>query len=148
MMKIRKMLPGDYANVYNLWINTPGMGLNTKDDSEAGIRKYLLRNPDTCFVAEKGGAVIGVILSGHDGRRGLIYHLAVKVSERGCGVGKALLEHAEGALKNEGIGKVYIMVFKSNETGNAFWEKHGFAVPAETVYRAKEIAPIEHIDIH
>jgi len=146
-MQIRKMLFSDYHAVYHLWSNSPGVGLNVHDDSEAGIEKYLLRNPDTCFVAEKGGEIIGVILSGHDGRRGLIYHLAVKVSERERGVGNRLLDHALDALKAEGIQKVYLTAFKNNETGNAFWEKRGFISPESIVYRAKEIVPVEHIDI-
>jgi len=146
-MQIRKMLFSDYLDVYNLWLNTPGMGLNDNDDSEAGIEKYLLRNPGTCFVAEKDSEIIGVILSGHDGRRGLIYHLAVKVSERERGVGNSLLEHAIKALRSEGIAKVYIIVFKNNASGNAFWEKRGFSIPDESLYRAKEIIAIKHIDI-
>ena len=121
------------------------MGLNTTDDSEAGIEKYLLRNPNTCFVAEKDGEIIGVILSGHDGRRGLIYHMAVKVSQRERGIGNTLLEHAMEALKSEGIAKVYIIVFKNNAAGNAFWEKRGFTIPDESLYRAKEIISLEHI---
>jgi ribosomal protein S18 acetylase RimI-like enzyme len=141
------MLLSDYENVYSLWLNTPGMGLNDIDDSEAGIKRYLLRNPDTCFVAENGGEITGVILSGHDGRRGLIYHLAVRTSEREQGVGNTLLESAMDALKNEGIAKVYIMVYKNNAIGNAFWEKRGFTVPDETLYRAKEILPLKHYDI-
>jgi len=145
-MRIRKMVFNDYEKVYSLWLNTPGMGLNTIDDSEMGIKKYLLRNPDTCFVSEKGGEIIGVILSGHDGRRGLIYHMAVKTSEREQGVGKTLLEYATEALKNEGISKVYIMVLKNNKIGNDFWEKRGFTIPDESIYRAKEIVMIEHID--
>jgi ribosomal protein S18 acetylase RimI-like enzyme len=146
-MQIRKMLIGDYREVYKLWQNTPGMGLNEKDDSEAGIQKYLLRNPDTCFIAEKNGEITGVILSGHDGRRGLIYHLAVRVSEREQGVGSTLVEYAVEALKNEGITKVYVIVFKNNAAGNAFWEKRGFAIPNESLYRTKEIIPVRHIDI-
>ena len=145
-MRIRKMIFSDYESVYNLWLNTPGIGLNAVDDSELGIEKYLLRNPNTCFVAENDGKMIGVILSGHDGRRGLIYHFAVKVSEREHGIGNALLEHALEALKDEGIVKVYIIVFKNNEVGNAFWEKRGFSIPSESLYRAKEIIPIERID--
>ncbi len=43
----------DYEKVYDLWIHTEGMGLNTTDDSREGIAKYLLRNPNTCFVAER-----------------------------------------------------------------------------------------------
>ena len=145
-MQIRKMRIKDYNSVYRLWLSTPGMGLNDIDDSEAGIKKYLLRNPNTCFVAEKGGEIIGVILSGHDGRRGLIYHLAVNVSEREQGVGNTLLENAIGALKNEGISKVYITIFKNNVTGNAFWDKRGFTIPDETIYRAREITLIKHIE--
>ena len=145
-MNIRKMLFSDYNSVYKVWLNTPGMGLNTIDDSRTGIEKYLLRNPNTCFVAEKDDEIIGVILSGHDGRRGLIYHMAVKVSEREQGIGSTLLEHSIEALKNEGISKVYIMVFKNNDIGHNFWEKRGFKIPHESIYRAKEIAPIEHID--
>ena len=145
-MKIRKMLIGDYNSVYDLWINTPGMGMNTIDDSETGIDKYLQRNPNTCFVAEKDNEIIGVILSGHDGRRGMIYHLAVKVSERERGVGSKLVEYALDALKNEGISKVYIIVKKYNEAGNAFWERRRFTIPDDTLYRAKEIVPMEHID--
>ena len=144
-MQVRKMLLSDYKSVYNLWLNTPGMGLNTHDDSAAGIKKYLLRNPNTCFVAEKDGEIIGVILSGHDGRRGLIYHMAVKISEREQGIGNTLLEHAMKALNNEGIGKVYITVFKNNASGNAFWEKRGFTIPDESLYRAKEIVSLERI---
>ena len=145
-MQIRKMLFSDYDNVYNLWLNTPGMGLNTIDDSRKGIEKYMIRNPNTCFVAEKDGEIVGVILSGHDGRRGLIYHMAVKASERGQGVGNDLLDHAMGALNNEGITKVYVIIFKNNAAGNAFWEKRGFAIPEESLYRAKEIIPLEHMD--
>ena len=146
-MQIRKMTIHDYDSVYNLWLNTPGMGLNTTDDSEDGIQKYLLRNPDTCFVAEENGDIIGVILSGHDGRRGLIYHLAVKVSERERGIGSILLDNALEALINEGITKVYIIVFKNNKTGNAFWEKRGFTIPGDTLYRAKEIIQLEHLEV-
>jgi len=146
-MQIKKMVIEDYIRVYDLWLNTPGMGLNTNDDSEAGIKRYLLRNPNTCFIAEKDDEIIGVILSGHDGRRGLIYHLAVKASEREIGIGNALLDKALDALKKEEITKVYIIVFKNNEIGNSFWEKRGFTIPDNTLYRAKEIVPLEHMEL-
>ena len=136
----------DYSEVYNLWINTPGMGLNTTDDSEAGIKKYLDRNPTTCFVAEDNGGIIGVILSGHDGRRGFIHHTAVKVWERNRGIGSALVDHAMTALKNEGINKVALVVFDKNEIGNAFWEKCGFTCRDDLRYRNKNINDLTRID--
>ncbi len=51
-MNIRKMTVADYESVYDLWLKTPGMGLNNLDDSRQGIEKYLQRNPETCFVKE------------------------------------------------------------------------------------------------
>ena len=145
-MTIRKMITDDYDSVYSLWINTPGMGLNTTDDSREGIAKYLARNPDTCFVAENGGEIIGVILSGHDGRRGFIYHTAVKISERNNGIGRALVESAITALKNEGVTKVALVAFTKNEIGNTFWENLGFSARTDLTYRTQNIIPLERID--
>ncbi len=145
-MKIRKMIIDDYEGVYNLWINTPSMGLNTSDDSKEGIEKYLLRNPETCFVAEKDNLIVGVILSGHDGRRGMIHHTAVSVAERENGVGSMLLEAAMEALKREGINKVILVVFEKNEIGNIFWQKKGFIARNDLVYRNKNINELTRID--
>jgi ribosomal protein S18 acetylase RimI-like enzyme len=134
------MTIGDYEQVYNLWLNTPNMGLNNLDDSRTGIAKYLTRNPSTCFVAEINGTVAGVILSGHDGRRGFIHHTAVDGAEQRRGVGTALVNTALSALKNEGINKVALVIFKENEKGAAFWEKQGFTVRSDLNYRNKAIA--------
>ena len=145
-MNIRTMAIEDYEQVYSLWLNTPNMGLNTLDDSKDGISKYLARNPNTCFVAEKGGIIFGVILSGHDGRRGFIYHLAVAESEQRSGVGAALVEAAMLALECEGIPKVALVAYGKNEKGNAFWEKYGFTERHDLVYRNKEIVALEYIE--
>jgi len=136
----------DYNGVYRLWLNTPGMGLNTTDDSREGIQKYLIRNPNTNFVSEKNGEIIGVILSGHDGRRGFINHTAVKVSERGSGIGGKLVDSAMTALEKEGINKVALVVYDKNEVGNNFWEKCGFIVRNDLVYRNKNIRELINID--
>ncbi len=136
----------DYESLYRLWYNTPGMGLNTTDDSRAGIERYLRRNPSTCFVAEDGGEIVGAILAGHDGRRGFIYHTAVAIPFRGRGIGKALVERAMAALEQEGINKAALVVFSENETGNDFWEKLGFSVRDDLNYRNKNIKPLDRID--
>lgn len=138
-MDIRKMTINDYDSVYNLWINTPGMGLNSVDDTRDGIEKYLRRNPATCFVATENDELTGVILSGHDGRRGLIHHMAVKESMQRRGIGKALLEHALEALRAEDIHKVFLVVFDSNINGNSFWEKQGFSLRTDLCYRNRKL---------
>ena len=140
------MVTSDYEKVYDLWIHTTGMGLNNLDDSEEGIEKFLKRNPSTCFVAEQEGKIIGVILAGHDGRRGFIYHTTVSQEYRKQGIGKALTDHALDALEKEGIHKVALVVFDRNQLGNAFWENQGFTIRNDLVYRNKSIHEMVRID--
>ncbi|MBQ8727290.1 MAG: GNAT family N-acetyltransferase [Oscillospiraceae bacterium] len=145
-MEIRKMEISDYKSVYNLWLSCKGMGLNDVDDSEKGISRFLERNPETCFVAVDNDEIIGVILCGNDGRRGYIYHTAVKPSERNKGIGTKLVDRAMKAFENIGITKVALVVFEKNETGNTFWEKKGFMSRKDLVYRNKQITEMIRID--
>jgi ribosomal protein S18 acetylase RimI-like enzyme len=145
-MKIRFMTASDYENVYALWMSCAGMGLNNLDDSKAGIEKFLRRNPDTCFVAEIENAVVGVIIAGNDGRRGYIYHTAVDPQYRKQGIARQLVEAALNALRALGIHKAALVVFDRNEAGNEFWEKMGFTVREDLVYRNKALAEIVRID--
>ncbi|MBP1544295.1 MAG: GNAT family N-acetyltransferase, partial [Oscillospiraceae bacterium] len=101
---IRKMTIADYDSVYSLWLSCRGMGLNDLDDSREGIERFLMRNPDTCFVAEDGD-IVGVIIAGNDGRRGYIYHTAVREERRKEGIATALVEAALDGLKRCGINK-------------------------------------------
>ena len=115
------------------------MGLNDVDDSRAGIDKYLRRNPDTCFVAVEYGRIVGAVLSGHDGRRALIYHLAVQKDHERQGIGGELLDNVLRALHEEGIQKVALVVLSNNKKGNAFWEKNGFPKREDLIYRNRQI---------
>jgi len=145
-MKIRKFKTTDYDEVYTLWRRTPGMGLNDIDDSREGIEKYLKRNPRTAFVAELEGEIVGVILAGHDGRRGYIHHTCVAGELRHNGIGARLVETALEALKGEGISKVALVVFGRNEGGNAFWERMGFTLRPDLNYRNKALIDLVRMD--
>ena len=146
MFTLKLMTIADYDAVYALWLRCAGMGLNNLDDSREGIEQYLKRNPTTCFTAVDGDTIIGVILAGHDGRRGFIYHTAVDPKRRKEGIGKALVDASMEALKTEGIHKTALVVFDRNETGNAFWEKVGFTKRTDLVYRNKNITELTRID--
>lgn len=135
----------DYDDVYALWLSCDGMGLNHLDDSREGIRAFLKRNPSTCFVAEDSG-IVGVIMAGHDGRRGYIYHTAVHPNRRGQKIGTQLLDRAMSALADEGIAKVALVVFERNTSGNEFWEKQGFTQRSDLVYRNRALIDLQRID--
>lgn len=147
MVNIRLLTVEDYDGIYAMWLATPGMGLNHLDDSREGFEKFLRRNPQTCFVAEDGDSPVGVILAGHDGRRGFIYHTTVRPDYRRQGIGRNLVDRAMDALKNEGINKVALVVFENNSGGNAFWEEIGFTTREDLVYRNREIRKLNKLII-
>ena len=138
-LKIELMSAADYPDVYNLWLNTAGMGLNEIDDSYEGIEKFLNRNPTTNFIAKIDNKVVGVILCGHDGRRGHIYHTAVDENHRNHGIGTILVKNVIKALDKLGIIKVTLVAFRTNNIGNSFWEKAGFSERTDLAYRNKTI---------
>lgn len=146
MTTYRTMDISDYEQVYELWLSCAGMGLNNLDDSKDGIKRFLDRNPQTCFVALEDQTVAGVIIAGHDGRRGYIYHTAVHPQHRHKGIASKLVDEAMKALKEQGINKSALVVFSRNTDGNAFWENIGFTERTDLVYRNKTITEMVRID--
>ena len=138
-MLLRTMTTHDYAAVCDLWSHTPGVCLHSIDDSLKSIEGYLKRNPNTCFVVEDAQRIVGVILSGHDGRRGFIYHMAVRPDTRRQGIGSQLVKASLTALQQDGIRKVALLVLQNNTLGNTFWESLGFTEREDLVYRNYEI---------
>ena len=140
MYRIEIMDIKHYSELIMLWENTPGVGVSGKDDSKASIKKFLEKNPNTCFVATDKGKIIGTIMAGNDGRRGHIYHLMVTPEYRRNGIGEKLLKKAETGLKKEGIRKIFLTVFKTNKSGNGFWESVGYDVRKDLNYRDRIIS--------
>ena len=138
---VRLVIPEDYDAIYELWNSTEQSrrALNPVDDSREGIARYLARNPNTCFAAEREGRIIGVILTGHDGRRAIIHHLCVHPDCRRMGIAGDLVSRAEEALKKEGIQKIFGLVFKDNDAANDFWEQQGYTLRTNLNYRNKSL---------
>lgn len=120
-MVIREMTLKDYPSVYDLWLKTDGIGLSDAD-SLKHIEAFLERNPHASFVAEEEGRLVGAVISGHDGRRGFIYHLAVEPGKRQMGTGKMLVNQCLESFSKAGIQKVHVMVFSHNLLGQDFWQ--------------------------
>ena len=138
---IKQVTIADYEAIYELWNSTEQSrrALNPVDDSREGINRYLKRNPNTCFAAVKDDQIVGVILSGHDGRRAIIHHLCVHPDCRRMGIAAHLVSLAEDALKKEGIQKIFGLVFNDNEAANAFWEQQGYSLRTNLNYRNKSL---------
>lgn len=139
---IRNFTIEDYDEVYQLWKKTPGVGLRNLDDSSEGIVRFIRRNPATSFVAEEDGRIIGVALSGHDGRRGFLYHVCVDEAHRRRSLGKQLIDHVMEAMKAEKITRLALVCFADNETGNGFWGRLGWAKRSEMNYYTLSLSEI------
>ena len=138
---IKQVTIEDYDAIYELWNSTEQSrrALNPVDDSREGIERYLKRNPNTCFAAVADGSIIGVILTGHDGRRAIVHHMCVHPDHRRKGIAAKLVSVAEEALKKEGIQKIFGLVFKDNDPANAFWEEQGYSLRTNLNYRNKSL---------
>jgi len=119
---------GDWDAVRALWARCgPGVQFS-RSDEPAEIRKKLQRDPDLFLVAERDGLVIGAVMGGFDGRRGLIYHLAVAPEARQQGTGAALMGEIETRLKAKGCLKSYLLVTRENADVLAFYRARGWDV--------------------
>jgi ribosomal protein S18 acetylase RimI-like enzyme len=118
--------PQDYPAVYALWQNA-GQGIHVgRSDTLEEIAKKLQRDPDLFLLAEADGQIIGSVLGGFDGRRGMMYHLAVAQNCRQLGIGAQLMEELERRLRAKGCIKYYLLVTTDNENAIHFYEARGW----------------------
>jgi len=118
--------PSDYSQVISLWKNAgPGIHLRRSDDRDE-IAKKLKRDPDLFIVAELNGLIIGSVLGGFDGRRGMVYHLAVEDSYRKKGIGTVLMNELENRMKQRGCIRSYLLVTRDNLDAIRFYENTGW----------------------
>ena len=138
-MNIREFrFPDDYAHTLKLWegIET-GVKVGRSDTFEE-IQKKVQRDPDLFLLAEQGEEIIGSVIGGYDGRRGLIYHMAVHPNFRQQGIGERLLGEVEKRLQAKGCVKCYLLVFADNERAIRFYENRGWFEMTEDRIFGKE----------
>jgi ribosomal protein S18 acetylase RimI-like enzyme len=126
-IRIREFIfPEDFPAVRWLWENAgPGIQLRRSDTADE-IQKKLQRDPDLFLVAEINGKIIGTVMGGFDGRRGMVYHLAVNGSSRNQGLGALLMDELEKRLRAKGCIRCYLLVTLENENAMRFYEKRGW----------------------
>jgi ribosomal protein S18 acetylase RimI-like enzyme len=127
-LRIREFhYPEDYPAARLLWENSgPGIQLRRSDDPDE-IQKKLQRDPDLFLMAEADGRMVGTVVGGFDGRRGMVYHLAVAEKNRQQGIGELLMDELERRLKAKGCIRCYLLVTLENESAMRFYEKRGWA---------------------
>jgi ribosomal protein S18 acetylase RimI-like enzyme len=118
--------PEDFPQVEGLWASVEkGVNLGRSDTPEEIQKKYA-HDPDLFLIAEENGQIVGAVIGGFDGRRGMIYHLAVRASFRGRGIGSRLMDEIESRLRAKGCIRCYLLVTNDNEEAMRYYEKRGW----------------------
>jgi len=118
--------PADYQQVYDLWSSIEKGVHVGRSDTLAEIEKKFSRDPDLLLVAECEKKIIGSVIGGYDGRRGLIYHLAVNHAFRGQGIGSRLMNEVEERLRAKGCLKSYLLVTSDNPEVEQYYKQRGW----------------------
>ena len=118
--------PQDLPAVLALWQTAgPGIQLRRSDQPEE-LEKKLARDPELFLVAERQGILVGAVLGAFDGRRGMVYHLAVDPGLRRQGIGTQLMEALESRLHARGCLKAYLLVTRDNQAAMRLYEERGW----------------------
>lgn len=129
----------DWESVRTLWA-TAGSGIHLgRSDTPEEILKKLQRDPNLFLVAEQVDQIVGAVVGGFDGRRGLIYHLAVSVDSRQQGIGALLMGELEDRLRAKGCLRCYLLVTRENVQAMQFYEKRGWVTLDELAIYGKDL---------
>jgi len=137
-MKIEKLTMNDYPNLIEIW-EEAGFQIG-KSEEKQEVEKFIRTNPTTSLGIYRDQTLIGCILGGYDGRRGLIHHFAIKKEHQGKGYGKALLDQLMDIYKELGVVKVSFWVKKDNTQVVSFYKKHGFHLREDLITMSREIS--------
>ena len=123
-MNIREFcFPDDYDGALKLW-GSMEVGVQVgRSDTPEELQRKIQRDPDLFFIAETNNVIVGTIIGGFDGRRGMIYHLAVQSNFREQGIGSLLLAEVEKRLKAKGCLKCYLLITTDNVGAVHFYEQ-------------------------
>lgn len=130
--------PTDYANAIIVWESMEtGMTVG-RSDSPQEIEKKLQRDSDLFLVTESSNQIIGTVIGGYDGRRGMIYHLAVLSEFRKHGVATQLIQEIEKQLQAKRCVKCYLLAFADNTEAICFYKERGWQHQAKDIIFGKE----------
>jgi ribosomal protein S18 acetylase RimI-like enzyme len=136
-MKIREFSIDDYSVVFELWKDA-GLIIRPGDEVDS-VRLKLERDPDLFLVAEERAEIVGTVMGAWDGRRGWIYHLAVKPGHQRRGIASTLVKEVEERLAAKGAAKVNAQVYATNQQSLDFFRAAGYQAQPELVMIGKQL---------
>jgi len=121
---VREFRVEDGATVRALW-EASGIRIRPGDDDRA-LAAFAERNPGLFLLAHDERGLAATALGGWDGRRGWLYHVAVRAADRRHGLGGRLVRIIEQRLRERGGPKGNLIVWDDNAAAMEFWTAAGY----------------------
>ena len=124
MINIRPFKEYDEQSVILLWEICKLT--RSKNDPTKDILRKKGYNDELFLVLEKDEEIIGTIMGGYDGHRGIINYLGIHPVFRGYGFGKLLVNKLEEKLWHLGCPQINLLVRADNLEVNHLYESVGY----------------------
>ena len=113
--------------------------IHPKNDPQKDLDRKKGFGEELFLVIEEREKIIGTVMGGYDGHRGIINYLGVHPSFRGQGLGKMLLQAVEQKLKDLGCPQVNLLVWSNNSEVLTFYKKTQYSEANDIVLLRKRL---------
>jgi RimJ/RimL family protein N-acetyltransferase len=143
-VSIRSYRPDDYETVVALWREV-GFHVDDRDGADA-LSRHLSLNPGLFLVAEAAGRLVATVIGSWDGRRSLVYRLAVAPDFRGRGLGASLMAEIEGRLQGRGARSALLFTTTENAAALGLYRRLGYSVMSDCFLMFKRLTAAQESD--
>ena len=137
MKNIRIYRERDREQVLALWQECDL--IHPKNDPQKDLDRKKGFGEELFLVIEEREKIIGTVMGGYDGHRGIINYLGVHPSFRGQGLGKMLLQAVEQKLKDLGCPQVNLLVWSNNSEVLKFYKETQYSEANDIVLLRKRL---------
>ena len=110
------------------------------NDARADLDRALRSPAASVLAGTQDGRLIATAMVGHDGHRGWVYYLAVRLDARRAGVGREMMRACEAWLRERGVPKLNLMVRGDNQATADFYRAIGYAQDDVQLLEAEDVA--------
>jgi len=143
-VSIRGYRPDDYETVIELWRDV-GFNVDERDEA-AALSRHVVLNPGLFLIAEAEGSVVGTVLASWDGRRSIVYRMAVDPGWQRRGIGTRLMAEVERRLKTLGARSVALLAWQEDQRAVGFYEALGYQIGEGVAFMMKRLDVAEESD--
>jgi GNAT superfamily N-acetyltransferase len=111
----------------------------------ANIARYVHWQPDGAWGVVEHGSLVGMVTLLQFGHVGFVGCMAVEPDRQARGIGRALLEHAQGVARRAGV---ITLLLEATPSGQRLYERLGYVVAHETwILSRSRVAPSDPVGL-